>query len=206
MTGRIFVDKRRAQRDKPRSNLMKPELAATSCDSQKDPEDEILEKGRQDARLVLDPVLNAGAFFHSHRAALGMPDPLSLLEELRRQVDQIWAGDLRRPEAMLLCQAQTLQTLFTMLTQRGMDADYLPKIQAYMSFALKAQAQCRSTVEEWLMARSNVVGVWLIEDNAHQIPEPRHDRAVRHETPRNRAGHPEHPPAGAPHSAAKRML
>jgi len=50
-------------------------------------------------------------------------------------------------EAMLYGQAMTLQTMFTSLVRQAASETGLKQYQAKLTFALKAQAQCRSTLE-----------------------------------------------------------
>jgi hypothetical protein len=70
-----------------------------------------------------------------------------LCEELNKHVQAVHAGDLSRAEEMLIAQAHSLQTIFTALSFRANNAQYLNQFQAYMSLALKAQAQCRATLQ-----------------------------------------------------------
>jgi hypothetical protein len=50
-------------------------------------------------------------------------------------------------EAMLYSQATALQAIFTNLARRANSQDYLKQWEAYLRMALKAQAQCRVTLE-----------------------------------------------------------
>lgn len=68
-------------------------------------------------------------------------------EALVQQTTEVQAGNLKTPEAMLYGQAATLQAVFTALLRRAANADKIPQFQAAMSMALKAQAQCRATLE-----------------------------------------------------------
>ena len=54
---------------------------------------------------------------------------------------------MRPVEAMLYGQAVTLETIFTSLARRATSQEYLKQFQAYLGLALKAQAQCRATLE-----------------------------------------------------------
>jgi hypothetical protein len=72
-----------------------------------------------------------------------------LTEELARQSELVSAGNLQRCEAMLISQAQTLDTIFNSLavrSGRNMN-EYSHTADLYMRLALKAQSQCRSTIE-----------------------------------------------------------
>jgi hypothetical protein len=72
-----------------------------------------------------------------------------LTEELARQSELVSAGNLQQCEAMLMSQAQTLDTIFNSLavrSGRNMN-EYAHTADLYMRLALKAQSQCRSTIE-----------------------------------------------------------
>ena len=71
----------------------------------------------------------------------------ALAAELGRQVDAVNGGDLRRAEAMLIAQAHTLDAIFVNLARRAVGQDYLKQWEAYMRMAMKAQNQCRMTLE-----------------------------------------------------------
>lgn len=69
------------------------------------------------------------------------------LAELRRVSGAVNAGDLSHAEAMLMNQAQAMQTLSTRLIERGLGADMLPQFEAFMRLGLRAQAQSRLALE-----------------------------------------------------------
>ena len=58
-------------------------------------------------------------------------------------------GNLARPEAMLVSQAQTLDLLFNKLTRQavGNIGHYPETVALYMKLALRAQSQCRAVAE-----------------------------------------------------------
>ena len=70
-----------------------------------------------------------------------------LVEDLRKQVKDVADGNLRPVEAMLYGQAVALQTIFTSLSRRAASNDGLKQFQVNLTLALKAQAQCRATLE-----------------------------------------------------------
>ncbi len=70
-----------------------------------------------------------------------------LADELGKQIDAVNGGDLRRAEAMLIAQAHTLDNIFSNLARRATNQDYLKQWEAYMRMAMKAQNQCRMTLE-----------------------------------------------------------
>ncbi|ANP44467.1 hypothetical protein [Candidatus Viadribacter manganicus] len=79
------------------------------------------------------------------------------LAELRRVATNTTAGDLSHAEAMLMNQAQALQSLFTRLIERGVVQESLPQYEAHMRLALKAQAQSRATLETLANVRNGPV-------------------------------------------------
>ena len=74
-------------------------------------------------------------------------DTPSLIDALRQQTKAVQQGDLRAAEAMLMNQATALQSLFVKLTELGLAANQLKQWEASLRLALKAQSQCRATLE-----------------------------------------------------------
>jgi hypothetical protein len=73
-----------------------------------------------------------------------------LAKELRYQSAMVRSGDMSRAESMLIAQAHSLDALFGNLTRRAhgnMEAGYLQATETYLRLALRAQNQCRSTLE-----------------------------------------------------------
>ena len=74
----------------------------------------------------------------------------ALIRELSEQVQAVQRGDLSRAEAMLIAQAHTLDELFCNLARRSyanIVAGHGDAGERYMRLALKAQSQCRTTLE-----------------------------------------------------------
>ena len=74
-------------------------------------------------------------------------DVPALMDQLRDQASAVNRGDLSQAEAMLMNQATALQSLFTRLAERGMGCDSAPAFEVNMRMALRAQNQCRATLE-----------------------------------------------------------
>lgn len=107
------------------------------------------ETGHNVAALVTSPAMAAlrvvsAADSKAMSDTLDMP---TLLEELRNQAQAINRGDLTRIEAMLMNQATALQTLFARLAERAMGNDNIAPFDVNMKMALRAQSQCRATLE-----------------------------------------------------------
>ena len=56
---------------------------------------------------------------------------------------EIWA----RAEAMLTTQAHTLDAIFNNLARRAINAEYMDNLEKYLRLGLRAQSQCRATLE-----------------------------------------------------------
>lgn len=69
------------------------------------------------------------------------------VDELSLQIDKVNAGDMKRPEAMLLMQAHTLDALFNNLARKAYGQTHMPHYESFLRLAFKAQSQCRSTLE-----------------------------------------------------------
>lgn len=102
------------------------------------------------AKIALRPSVRAAATTQSYsKPQFGNADLTTLVEELGAQISAVNRGDLQRPEAMLIAQAHTLEAIFHELARRaGLNmGEYLDAAEMYMRLALKAQSQCRATLE-----------------------------------------------------------
>ena len=79
----------------------------------------------------------------------GDVDLTTLLDTLTAQTDAMRAGDTGDVEAMLFNQSVTLQAMFTTLSRRAAVnvGEHMGAVDTYLRLALKAQSQCRSTLE-----------------------------------------------------------
>ena len=107
------------------------------------------EKGRSYANLITSPELAA------HRI-IGMMQPKNIadeidtptmLETLRDQAAAVQRGDMSHAEGMLINQASSLQALFVRLSERAMEQALMASLEGFMRLALRAQSQCRATLE-----------------------------------------------------------
>lgn len=115
-------------------------------------------------------------------------DVPALMDQLRDQASAVNRGDLSQAEAMLMNQATALQSLFARLAERGMGCDLAPAFEANMRMALRAQSQCRATLET-LAAIKNPPIVYAKQANfaaGHQqvnngIPAPTQAREIENQ-------------------------
>ena len=102
------------------------------------------------AEVSLDPAANASAVVQSFNAGtFGKTAISETYEALRESVRKVRGGDMAGPEALLVTQADSLNAIFTELTRRAAlnMGEYINASERYMRLALKAQAQCRATIE-----------------------------------------------------------
>ncbi len=105
---------------------------------------------RQAAKLFTSPALAASRAIEAVEGKNGYGkylDTPELLQCLRDQAAAVNGGDLALTEAMLMNQATTLQSLFSRLVERGMSCDHYPGFESNLRMALRAQSQCRATLE-----------------------------------------------------------
>lgn len=107
------------------------------------------EKAQASAKLFLSPSVNAAAVAVEYlKQPFGDEQDMgALVDCLSGSVKDVWAGDMRRAEAMLYGQATALQAIFTNLARRANSQEYLKHMETFMRLALKAQSQCRATLE-----------------------------------------------------------
>ena len=72
-----------------------------------------------------------------------------MIHNLNQQVNAVKDNKLGRPEEMLVAQAHTLDAIFNNMTQRAvLNADeYIDACDTYLKLGLRAQSQCRATLE-----------------------------------------------------------
>ncbi len=100
------------------------------------------------ARTMTHPAVQAASVIRAFGG--DSHDVNALVKELVAQVGAVKGGDLSRSEAMLSAQAHALDEIFASLARRAhanMGAGYLDASDRYMRLALKAQSQCRATLE-----------------------------------------------------------
>lgn len=101
------------------------------------------------AQITLTPSLQAAATIKQWSKVIGDVGLMGLINELREQAANASSGDLKRHEAILTIQAHTLDTVFNELARRSQAnlGEYMDAADRYMRLALKAQSQCRATIE-----------------------------------------------------------
>lgn len=129
-----------AANSKPASSDKKKAL---TVNGEKVDQDKIL------AQTALQPSVQAAMTVQQWAKRFGELDLTQLVDELRSQATLATSGKLGRGEAMLMIQAHTLNTIFNELGRRAAlnVGEYLGACETYLRLALKAQSQCRATLE-----------------------------------------------------------
>ncbi|MCS5710436.1 hypothetical protein [Candidatus Berkiella aquae] len=78
---------------------------------------------------------------------LGSLDFMGAINRLVEEGKRIQDGNLVHVERMLLIQAQTLDAMFNNLACRATTTNFVEPMEALLRVALKAQSQCRATLE-----------------------------------------------------------
>jgi hypothetical protein len=134
-------------------------------------------------------------------------DMTGMYEVLQCEIRAVNSGDLQRVEALLLVQAHTLDAMFNNLANRG-NLNIMSNIKAaetYLRLALKAQSQCRATLEALATVKNPPI-VYAKQANItngpqqvnNGVPAPSHTRRNENQQSKQSGGNNELlPDAGA---------
>ncbi|WP_262965839.1 hypothetical protein [Methylobacter psychrophilus] len=96
------------------------------------------------AQAYIQPITQAAFTIEKWQSEL---DLSALSTALVKEVEKVASGNMRRPEAMLLSQAHTLDQLFNSLAQKAFTQTHMPHYESFLRLAFKAQGQCRATIQ-----------------------------------------------------------
>ncbi|NJC04587.1 hypothetical protein GGQ97_000380 [Sphingomonas kaistensis] len=128
---------------KKASEAAKKDQLRVADDAGKSPE-------RRMADTAVHPAVSAAAtVLNFAKGTFGKLEITETVEALNDNVAAVKSGNLSGPEAMLVSQAHALNAIFTELARRSAlnMGEYIEASEKYMRLALKAQAQCRATLE-----------------------------------------------------------
>lgn len=143
------------------------------------------------AQVAYDPAARSLPGAHGFiKGLLGEPALTESLDALATQIKDIQGGNLAGAERTLVAQANTLDAIFNELARRAAlnMGEYLAATETYLRLALKAQSQCRTTLET-LAAIKNPPMVFARQANisaGHQqinngVPAPPRAREIESE-------------------------
>lgn len=137
------------------------------------------------ARTALRPTVQAGATIRDYGKAFGEVSLSGLVDELVRQCDLANGGDLTRAEAILIAQAHTLDAVFNSLARRAQRVELMSQFESYLRLGLKAQAQCRATLETLAAIKNPPVAFVRQANIAHGPQQVNNGGAVDHSRAEN---------------------
>lgn len=109
--------------------------------------DAIVKKGNNE-KVALSPAANSAAVVAEYsEIVFGTVDNQVLLEELLYQISCDDDHSINKCKEMLLGQAFALQSIFVRLSRLAAMEKNIEKIQRLLNLGLKAQNQCRTTME-----------------------------------------------------------
>ena len=122
----------------------------------------------------------------------GEVDLTACMAALTQSAERASHGNLADAEGLLMAQAVTLNTMFASLVTRALSSQYAESFDRFMRFGLRAQAQCRATLET-LAAIKNPPTVFARQaniangpqqvNNTAQLPEGSRVRAISESAP-----------------------
>jgi hypothetical protein len=125
-------------------------------------------------------------------SSLGITEVVECLQEATAKIK---AGDMTDAEAMLYSQAMALQTIFIDLSRRAANQKLMDHYQTFLTLALKAQSQSRSTLQaltelkfprQVIMKQTNVANGAQQINNSGDIQEPAAARTPENKNLKNK--------------------
>lgn len=147
------------------------------------------------AHTALRPTVQAALTVRDYNKAFGEISLNTLVTDLGKQCEEASGGNLRRAEALLVAQAHTLDAIFNKLARKAVYSEYLNQLDVHLRLALKAQSQCRATLETLadiknpqpvaFVRQANIShGPQQVNNGAAQADEPTRARQI--ESPQNK--------------------
>jgi len=125
------------------------------------------------ARFLVNPEFLASTSLEALTVVNGGDTGLDeLIAELHDQTTKLRDGDTRRAEVMLSAQSHTLDAMFHNLVRRAManiKEGYSDTGKDYLKLALKAQSQCRTTLDSLTAMKKPIIKQTNISHGHQQI-------------------------------------
>lgn len=160
------------------------------------------ETKRNVAAIIVAPEVAAYRVVNAVEGKSGIAERMdtpAMCAVLREQAKAVNRGELAHAEAMLMNQATALQSLFARLAERAMGNDTVPAFDVNMKMALRAQAQCRMTLETLAQIKNPAPVAFVRQANiAHgpqqvnNVAQPAPSRAAENGTAPNKLSEAQH--------------
>ena len=122
-------------------------MSQTDVQPQPNQDKEIMSMETARAKMALRPTVNAAWTMSNYNPMFDKLDIVALIDELSNSTAEVIEGKMDKCEAMLLNQAYALQSIFTGLSQKAASQTQIRQYSTLLKLALKAQSQCRTTLE-----------------------------------------------------------
>ncbi|MFO1348975.1 MAG: hypothetical protein U1F12_10395 [Pseudomonadales bacterium] len=99
------------------------------------------------AEMSTSSSVNAAAVMEQYGKIYAEQNLQELVNSLRKSMGELKNNNLAHCENMLFAQAHALQSIFTNFSRRAISQEYMKHLDTYLRIALKAQNQCRMTLE-----------------------------------------------------------
>jgi hypothetical protein len=149
-----------------------------------------------EATLSLSPVLSAAALIEKNGTVNCTPpdetgDPIRTVMRmslaLREKVADVKRGDMSGMEEMLVAQSHALDALFHNLASSAQEQPSMKNLEGKMKLALRAQSQCRATIETLsavknprqavaLVRQANIASVQQVNNGPPQESAPAEEK------------------------------
>ena len=109
-----------------------------------------LETAERIAKLAVSPEMSSQRVVAASERNKGLDEHLDipqLMAVLKAESERLSEGKTEDIGPILANQAIALQSLFSRLTERSLSQSHMSNIEAFMRLALRAQSQCRATLE-----------------------------------------------------------
>lgn len=126
------------------------------------------------ATAALDPTTKSAQLIREFsKSTVGELHLMDCIDVLKVRANEVHGGNLLHAESLLVSQAHALDALFCYLANRSksnIEAGYLDSFDRMMRLALKAQGQCRATLETLAVIKNPPV-VYANQANIAQGPQ-----------------------------------
>jgi hypothetical protein len=125
------------------------------------------------AHTSLRPTVQAALTLMEYNKAFGEASINTLVDDLGQECKAASDGNLARTEALLIAQAHTLDAIFNNLSHRAAMnmGDYINPAETYLRLALKAQSQCRATLEALAAIKNPAAVAFVRQANIAHGPQ-----------------------------------
>lgn len=106
------------------------------------------EEAKATAELAILPAANGAAVIvHYGEQVFGEQSVGGIFAVLEKSISEVQGGNMGEAEAMLITQAHALQSIFSHMSRRVLSQEYQKNLESFFRMAMKAQNQCRMTLE-----------------------------------------------------------